>query len=591
MIKLTLTEKGGEPKLLTFDKDEITIGRVSGNDIVLAKGNVSKRHSKLAVRGGQIEVSDLKSTNGTFVNGRKIGGPTLLGASDRIYVGDFLIGIEGLDGAERSSTSAARRLAPPPPPPPRSRSSASSSASRLPSEEDEEIPSDESSDDEGELAARPPGSGRIPLPPPPPPPRRPATPLASRALLEDEEEMPPPAPPLEDLGGNFEDTGAVGLFAHNRAEPSRPEEDHDNGHRRSPTGARPVPATPGGATGPLQPIGDVSGVGTATTFEALLADPAVVQILVIGPDAALVDRGDGLRLHPDSLGDPNAVADALWRYANTAYPPPPPDNPIVDVRLPDGTRISAAFPPSAPAGVVGSIRRPGLPERPLADLIPGGSDDVASLLETAISTQRNLLITGDAAGLNVALGALAGAIPADRRVVAIGATTRGRTGWTELGPAADMPALLRVAAGLRADHLVLSDLVGSEAGELALVAARGQEGLIVALPGRGAADALNRLAALAAAALGSATTAAALIASSFDLVLQVAALPDNGARVVEISEPRCQGAEVTAEVALSLHGEGGRREGGRLQGRGVSARFGAAVSAVGGTLPSALVAK
>ena len=37
MIKLTLTEKGGEPKLLTFDKDEITIGRVSGNDIVLAK--------------------------------------------------------------------------------------------------------------------------------------------------------------------------------------------------------------------------------------------------------------------------------------------------------------------------------------------------------------------------------------------------------------------------------------------------------------------------------------------------------------------------------------------------------------------------
>ena len=64
MIKLTLTEKGGEPKLLTFDKDEVTIGRVSGNDIVLAKGNVSKRHSKLVLRGGQIEVSDLKSTNG-----------------------------------------------------------------------------------------------------------------------------------------------------------------------------------------------------------------------------------------------------------------------------------------------------------------------------------------------------------------------------------------------------------------------------------------------------------------------------------------------------------------------------------------------
>ena len=128
MIKLTLTEKNGEPKLLTFDKDEITVGRVSGNDIVLAKGNVSKRHSRFTVKSpGQIEVADLKSTNGTYVNGRKIGGPMLLSASDRVYVGDFLISIDlgGGMAAEfspdaPSSTSAARRLPiPPPPPPPR----------------------------------------------------------------------------------------------------------------------------------------------------------------------------------------------------------------------------------------------------------------------------------------------------------------------------------------------------------------------------------------------------------------------------------------------------------------------------------------
>ena len=89
MIKLTLTEKGGEPKVLTFDKDEITIGRVSGNDIVLAKGNISKRHSRLTMRAGEMEIADLKSTNGTYVNGRKITGPTPIAASDRVYVGDF----------------------------------------------------------------------------------------------------------------------------------------------------------------------------------------------------------------------------------------------------------------------------------------------------------------------------------------------------------------------------------------------------------------------------------------------------------------------------------------------------------------------
>ena len=77
MIKLTLTEKGGEPKVLTFDKDEITIGRVTGNDIVLAKGNISKRHTRLTKREGGMEIADLKSTNGTYVNGRKIAGPTV----------------------------------------------------------------------------------------------------------------------------------------------------------------------------------------------------------------------------------------------------------------------------------------------------------------------------------------------------------------------------------------------------------------------------------------------------------------------------------------------------------------------------------
>src|SRR5258706_2168712 len=98
MIKLTMTEKGGEPKALSFDKEEVTIGRVSGNDIVLPKGNVSKRHSRIALKDGHVEIADLKSTNGTYVNGKKIAETTVLGATDRVYVGDFLITIDGLGG-------------------------------------------------------------------------------------------------------------------------------------------------------------------------------------------------------------------------------------------------------------------------------------------------------------------------------------------------------------------------------------------------------------------------------------------------------------------------------------------------------------
>src|SRR6187551_251332 len=189
MIKLTLTEKGGEPKVLTFDKDEITIGRVSGNDIVLAKGNISKRHTRLTKKDGGMEIADLKSTNGTYVNGRKIAGPTNVAASDRIYVGDFLIGLDGAVAepgglhSPASTTSASRRLPVPPPPPPPARGG--SSASHLP---DEETSTGGGEEDEA-LAARPPRAGR-PIPPPPPPARRP-TPLASSSLeLDDDEDVP-----------------------------------------------------------------------------------------------------------------------------------------------------------------------------------------------------------------------------------------------------------------------------------------------------------------------------------------------------------------------------------------------------------------
>src|SRR5215510_7427020 len=151
MIKLTLTEKWREPKVLTFDKDEITIGRVSGNDIVLAKGNISKRHMRLTKRDNGMEIADLKSTNGTYVNGRKIAGPTVVAASDRIYVGDFLIGIDGITEygglhSAASSTSASRRLPVPPPPPPPARGG--SNASRLP-EEDETSSSSEDEEESG----------------------------------------------------------------------------------------------------------------------------------------------------------------------------------------------------------------------------------------------------------------------------------------------------------------------------------------------------------------------------------------------------------------------------------------------------------
>jgi pilus assembly protein CpaF len=109
MMRFTVTERGGPIRRLEFEKAEINIGRVQGNDIILAKGNVSKRHARIAAEEGKLVLYDLKSTNGTYVNGRRITEPHVLKPSDKVYIGDFVIAHE--DGeipvtAQRGSPEA-----------------------------------------------------------------------------------------------------------------------------------------------------------------------------------------------------------------------------------------------------------------------------------------------------------------------------------------------------------------------------------------------------------------------------------------------------------------------------------------------------
>jgi len=585
MIKLTMTEKGGEPKALSFDKDEVTIGRVSGNDIVLPKGNVSKRHSRLTLKEGRVEISDLKSTNGTYVNGKKITEVTPVGATDRVYVGDFLITIDGLGG--EVGTSGSRRM-PPPPPPPRA---TGSSAGKLPAAADETTGHGDD-EDEAPLAAKPPSVARVP-PPPPPPPRRPPTPISSPAL-EDEFGGDIAPPSAAEISGADDSTNNVGLFERRKTADHAALEAPSN---RRPTGSHPVPLPAEPGPPPGQPVAAApdfaaAGDGTGEGLEGLLADPAVAQIVIAGPDAAYVDRGSGLVAHAGGLGDPNTVADTMWRLANMAVPPPSPDNPIVDVRFADGTRLSAVFPPASPLGVVGSIRRPVASERTLADLVPPGAKDVQTLLEAAVAGQRNVLLTGDASAIAALTGALGALIPAERRVVSIGVgAARARAGWTDLQPGADLAALVRVAASFRADHLVVADAAGPEVADLLLAAARGQEGLLVALPARTVAEGLARIEALAAPLVTNGTSVGPLVCSTLDLAVHVVANADGSARVVDVVEPKLESNHAAGDVVITWRSDSGRRGSGagKLQVTGVSAKLGAALSAVGHSLPSGLV--
>ncbi|HZU84600.1 MAG TPA: FHA domain-containing protein, partial [Polyangiaceae bacterium] len=149
MFTIVISEKGGAERRETFEKNEINVGRVQGNDLMLAKGNVSKHHARLLYRDGRFIVTDLKSTNGTYVNGRKISQATIVREGDKIYIGDFVLRLE-----------TGERTAAPPSPVGGFRA-------------DDDLPPPAASSPRTGPSARevsPPGAAARPLPPPVPPP-------------------------------------------------------------------------------------------------------------------------------------------------------------------------------------------------------------------------------------------------------------------------------------------------------------------------------------------------------------------------------------------------------------------------------------
>jgi pilus assembly protein CpaF len=110
VFAVVISEKGGAERREVFDRAEVSVGRVRGNDLVLSKGNVSKRHARLTQKDGRFVVVDQNSTNGTYVNRQRIVQATIVREGDRIYIGDFILRIEEIpEGAEPNAAEGAVR--------------------------------------------------------------------------------------------------------------------------------------------------------------------------------------------------------------------------------------------------------------------------------------------------------------------------------------------------------------------------------------------------------------------------------------------------------------------------------------------------
>jgi len=122
VLSIVITERGGSQRQLQFEPSELTIGRVEQNDVVLPRSNVSKHHAQLIVEDARCVLTDLNSTNGTYVNGRRINDPWVLRPGDKIYIGDYMLTLHTEAAASEPVRRAPERavtqpLAPPRPQP------------------------------------------------------------------------------------------------------------------------------------------------------------------------------------------------------------------------------------------------------------------------------------------------------------------------------------------------------------------------------------------------------------------------------------------------------------------------------------------
>ena len=285
---------------------------------------------------------------------------------------------------------------------------------------------------------------------------------------------------------------------------------------------------------------DLVGIGP---LEGLLADPSVTDVLVDGPGPVVVERGG--RLEDTGLTlDRGQILRAVERLVAPLGLRADRSHPIVDARLPDGTRVAVVLDPVAPDGPLLALRRHARPTVRLADF---ASPQQATHLAAAVARGDNIVVYGaTGAGKTTLVNALGAEVPAGDRVVVIEDTAelciRGprvvrleaRPGSADGAGRVDMGRLVRAALRLRPDRIVVGEVRGAEAADMVWALSTGHRGSMSTVHAADAGDAMSRLEVMVVLGLGDAVPLAAAarqVAAAVDLFVGVGRGGDGTRRV------------------------------------------------------------
>jgi len=297
-------------------------------------------------------------------------------------------------------------------------------------------------------------------------------------------------------------------------------------------------------------VDDMVGFGP---LETLLADESVNDILVDGPERVYVERRGKLESTDVTFADGRHVMNVATRIVTQVGRRIDESTPLVDARLPDGSRVNVIIPPLALDGPMISIRKFSKRAITLAKMVEQGniSQAMATVLTIATKARLNILVSGGTgSGKTTLLNALSQMIDPTERIITIEDAAELQLQQPRVGRletrvanlegkgAVTIRDLFRNALRMRPDRIIVGEIRGSESMDMLQAMNSGHDGSLGTIHASGPREALTRLENLLDMSGVSLPTRAARaqIATALDMIVQVSRMADGKRRVTSIME-------------------------------------------------------
>jgi pilus assembly protein CpaF len=323
-------------------------------------------------------------------------------------------------------------------------------------------------------------------------------------------------------------------------------------------------------------------------LEPLLRDPDVTEVMVNGPHHIYVERGG--KLHPvearftDEAHLRRVIDKIVARIGRRVDEA----SPLVDARLPDGSRVNAVIAPIALDGALLTIRKFAADPFTDRDLVAFGTMTplVRDFLADCVRGRRNIVISGGTgSGKTTTLNVISSFIPSDERIVTIEDAAELQLRQRHVLRLESRPAniegrgyvsirdLVRNALRMRPDRIIVGEVRDGAALDMLQAMNTGHDGSVTTVHANGARDSLSRLETMVLMA-GVDLPVRAIreqVASAIDLVVHQARLKDGSRRITGISEViGMEGEVVTMQDLFTFDFSAGRDDAGRFRGQLVS---------------------